>query len=456
MMASQQEFIMTPPATLSLFNFNIINDSATNALTSIFDGTRQTVAFLNAHCINVSAKDATYRWALKRATALLPDGSGLQLAARIHGSKFAENLNGTDLFPHIMQKAADCGSKIFLFGSLPGVAEKAARNAKAHVPGLEIAGTRHGFFAPDEEADIIDAINASGADVVLVALGVPRQDVWIARNRHRLNARVVFGVGAQFDFWAGRVSRAPMLLRKLGMEWVWRLAIEPRRMFTRYILGNPAFVMRSVKTRLSEGINISWDNAVRRLLDLTLSGGALLALAPLIGLIGLAIKLESPGPVFFTQTRIGKNGVPFKIFKFRSMYADAEARREALLHTSQRKGVCFKNKNDPRVTRVGRLLRRFSLDELPQILNVFKGQMAIVGPRPALPQEVAAYPAKALGRLAVKPGLTGIWQVSGRAEISFERMINMDLAYAKSRTIFSDLALIALTFRAVLTGRGAY
>jgi lipopolysaccharide/colanic/teichoic acid biosynthesis glycosyltransferase len=203
-------------------------------------------------------------------------------------------------------------------------------------------------------------------------------------------------------------------------------------------------------------MRISWDNALRRLLDITLSGGALLALAPLIGLIGLAIKLESRGPVFFTQTRVGKDGAPFKIYKFRSMFADAEARRAAVLHLSQRKGVCFKSKDDPRISRVGKILRRFSLDELPQILNVFKGQMAIVGPRPALPQEVEAYPAKALGRLDVKPGLTGLWQVSGRAEISFDRMVNMDLAYAKSRTIFSDIALIALTFRAVLTGRGAY
>jgi lipopolysaccharide/colanic/teichoic acid biosynthesis glycosyltransferase len=227
-------------------------------------------------------------------------------------------------------------------------------------------------------------------------------------------------------------------------------------MFKRYILGNPAFILRSLNSRLSEMFNISWDTALRRMLDLVLSGGALIALAPLIGIIGLAIKLECPGPVFFTQTRVGKNGTHFKIYKFRSMYADAEARRAALLHTSQRAGVCFKNRNDPRVTRVGKVLRRFSLDELPQIFNVFKGQMAIVGPRPALQQEVSAYPPKAMGRLAIKPGLTGLWQVSGRAEVSFDRMINMDLAYAKSQTIFSDIAMIALTFRAVLTGRGAY
>jgi exopolysaccharide biosynthesis WecB/TagA/CpsF family protein len=286
---------MTQPTILKLFKFNIINDTRQTVLDAIFDGTRQTVAFLNAHCINVSSNDSTYRWALERATALLPDGSGLQLAARMHGSKFVENLNGTDLFPHIMQKAADCGHKVFLLGSLPGIAEKAALNAQSKVPGLEIAGTHHVFFASAEEADVIDKINASGADVVLVALGVPRQDVWIARNRHRLTARIVFGVGAQFDFWAGRVSRAPVLLRKSGMEWVWRLAIEPRRMFKRYVLGNPEFVLRSLKSRLSHSFQISWENAVRRVLDLVLSGGALFALAPLIGLIGFAIKLESPG-----------------------------------------------------------------------------------------------------------------------------------------------------------------
>jgi exopolysaccharide biosynthesis WecB/TagA/CpsF family protein len=453
---SKQEAKMKQSTTLKLFDFDIFNEKRKQALDFIFGGGRQTIAFLNAHCVNVAANDVAYRWALKKATALLPDGSGMQLAARLHSSKFVENLNGTDLFPDIMQRAYENEFKIFLFGSQPGVAEKAALKAKSMVPGLEIAGTQHGFFKASEDNDIISKINSSGANVVLVALGVPYQDVWIARNRHRLSARIVFGVGAQFDFWSGRVSRAPAVLRKTGLEWIWRLAIEPSRMFKRYIIGNPEFILRSLLSRLSQFVKISWDDALRRSLDIVLSSGAIVALAPLVGLIGLAIKLESPGPIFFTQIRVGKSGVAFKIYKFRSMFQDAEARLASVLHTSQRKGVCFKNRNDPRITRLGKFLRRFSLDELPQILNVFKGEMAIVGPRPALPKEVAAYSAKALGRLYAKPGLTGLWQVSGRAEISFDRMVNMDLAYAKSRTIFSDIAMIALTFRAVLAGRGAY
>lgn len=138
------------------------------------------------------------------------------------------------------------------------------------------------------------------------------------------------------------------------------------------------------------------------------------------------------------------------------MTTDAETRRAALLASSDREGVCFKSRHDPRVTRVGRFIRRFSIDELPQILNVLRGEMAIVGPRPALPCEVAAYPARALGRLAVKPGITGVWQVSGRATIGFDQMVEMDLSYADSRTLMLDLILILKTFGAVTSGRGAY
>ena len=141
------------------------------------------------------------------------------------------------------------------------------------------------------------------------------------------------------------------------------------------------------------------------------------------------------------------------MLKFRSMIRDAERSRTT---PSDREGICFKARHDRRITRVGRVLRRFSLDELPQILNLLRGDMALVGPRPALPREVAAYPAHAFERLRVRPGLTGLWQVSGRAEISFERMIEMDIAHARARSILLDLLVIALTFRALWTGRGAY
>jgi lipopolysaccharide/colanic/teichoic acid biosynthesis glycosyltransferase len=194
----------------------------------------------------------------------------------------------------------------------------------------------------------------------------------------------------------------------------------------------------------------------KRVLDLALVVPGLVMLAPLFLAIALAIRISSPGPVFFLQTRIGMGGVPFRMVKFRSMRPDAEALRAALLADSDRQGLCFKSRRDPRITPVGRVLRRLSLDELPQLWNVLRGEMSLVGPRPALPEEVAAYPARAFGRLAVLPGITGPWQVSGRAEIGFDAMVELDLGYAADPSPRRDLAILAATASAVLSGRGAY
>ncbi len=449
---------MQPTATIDLFGFDIVDADSRTALAVLLDAPQRiTAAFVNAHCVNSAARDDGYAAALASAGLLLPDGSGLQLAAKMTGRRFRENLNGTDLFVPLCRAAAERRLSVYFLGARPGVAEDAARAAGAIAPDLRIAGTAHGYFDDAEEDAVIERINRSGADILLVALGVPRQDVWIARNRRRLAPRIAMGVGAQFDFWSGRLQRAPVAWRRVGCEWAWRLMLEPRRMFTRYVVGNPLFVVRAAKHaalwRLSRVDPVA---AAKRALDVALAGTALALLAPLFLGLAAAIRAESAGPVFFRQTRVGRDGKPFRIFKFRSMFRDAEARRAALLATSDREGVCFKSRSDPRVTRTGRLLRRFSLDELPQILNVLKGEMSIVGPRPALPEEVAAYPARARRRLAVRPGITGLWQVSGRADIGFDKMVDMDIAYAESRSALLDILLILLTVRAVVTGRGAY
>lgn len=454
-MPTAASFDTLPRSTL--FGLPIVNatlDQATDDL--LRGGKRLRVSFVNAHCINQMQHNTDYRAALLTADRVLPDGIGVELAARMNGQSLAANLNGTDLVPHLLRKARTMGLSVFLFGGRPGVAEDAAERLLRDMHGLRIVGTRDGFGGAADADEAIAAINASGADIVLVALGVPMQDVWLARNAHRLNARLTLGVGALLDFLANRVSRAPALVRRAKMEWVWRLAMEPRRMARRYLIGNAVFMLRETRHALRTHATTQSGTAAKRLLDLAVSGGALVLLAPLFVLVALMLKAESSGPIFFRQTRIGKDGQPFTIFKFRSMYQSSGQPSAALRAQSDRQGICFKSRNDPRVTRVGRVLRRYSIDELPQILNVLLGDMSIVGPRPALPEEVAAYPANALGRLAVKPGLTGIWQVSGRAEINFDRMVAMDLAYARSHSILLDLLLIAMTFRAVISGRGAY
>ena len=194
----------------------------------------------------------------------------------------------------------------------------------------------------------------------------------------------------------------------------------------------------------------------KRPLDLAVGLLALVVAGPIFLIIAALVRLSSPGSVFFAQTRIGKNGQPFKMYKFRSMYIDAEARRAEVLAQSDREGICFKSKNDPRITPVGRWLRRLPLDELPQVLNVIKGDMSLVGPRPALPSEVAVYPARAMQRLSVLPGITGLWQVSGRAEIGFDEMVEMDIHYARNAGLITDLSIMLRTFGAVFSGRGAY
>ena len=443
--------------TVPLFGVQVVSAPAAAVVEDLLaSGALRRVAFVNAHCANVMARDPAYAAALQTADRVLPDGIGVEQAARVNGMEIAANLNGTDFVPLLLRAAAERGRSVFLFGGAAGVAADAADRLARDIPGLRIAGHRDGFDGAADTDAAVAAINASGADILLVAMGVPAQDIWLDRNADRLRPVLTLGVGALFDFLAGRVARAPAPVRKARMEWLWRLAQEPRRLASRYLLGNLAFLAREGAGALRDSRDAQPQALAKRVLDVTLAGAAALALAPLLALTAAAIRLDSPGPALFRQTRVGRDGRPFTIYKFRSMHLDAEARRAGLLARSDRAGICFKARHDPRITRVGRILRRFSIDELPQIFNVLRGEMSIVGPRPGLPEEVAAYPARAHGRLAVKPGLTGIWQVSGRAEIGFDRMVDMDLAYARSRSLLLDLLLIAMTFRAVLSGRGAY
>lgn len=444
--------------TLSLFGLPLLNADRSTAVAHLLNRAgKTTAAFLNAHCVNTAASDKTYARALRAADVVLPDGAGISLAVKMTGRKLRKNLNGTDLCMPLCQEAARKGLSIYLLGAAPGVADDAANNLITQVPGLRIAGTQDGFFGPANTQTVIQQINNSGADIVMVAMGVPLQDIWLYQHRNALNARLVMGVGALFDFRAGRVKRAPLIVRKAKLEWAWRLALEPRRMFKRYVLGNPAFVLRAAFHAVQyRRVPAPVMPLSKRLLDIGVASAALLILSPVLAATAIAVKTTSRGPVFFHQRRVGLRGEKFSMIKFRSMRQDSENLRGDLLTQSEREGVCFKMKDDPRITRVGKFIRRFSIDELPQLLNVLRGEMSLVGPRPALPSEVALYPTGALRRLNAVPGITGIWQVSGRAEISFARMVAMDVAYLRSKSMILDLMLLALTARAVFSGRGAY
>jgi exopolysaccharide biosynthesis polyprenyl glycosylphosphotransferase len=193
----------------------------------------------------------------------------------------------------------------------------------------------------------------------------------------------------------------------------------------------------------------------KRVFDVVMSGLVLVALAPLLAAVAAAIRLDSPGPIFFRQRRVGQNGRVFEMLKFRSMYRDAEARLELLRSQNEMSGPVFKMANDPRVTRVGRFLRRTSLDEFPQFWNVLEGNMSIVGPRPPIPSEVRQYKRWQRRRLSMKPGITCIWQISGRNNVDFDRWMELDLQYIDEWSLWGDIRICFRTIPAVLSARGA-
>jgi lipopolysaccharide/colanic/teichoic acid biosynthesis glycosyltransferase len=195
----------------------------------------------------------------------------------------------------------------------------------------------------------------------------------------------------------------------------------------------------------------------KRLIDVVGSLVGIVCLFWLFILVALVIKVEDPkGPVFFKQTRVGKDGKEFKMYKFRSMVSNAEEKLEALLQYNEVSGAMFKMKRDPRVTKIGRILRKTSIDELPQLLNVLKGEMSLVGPRPPLPREVEEYSMYDKQRLIVIPGCTGLWQTSGRSNLSFEQMIELDLKYISTRSLKTDIMLILKTVKVLFTTKDAY
>ncbi len=195
--------------------------------------------------------------------------------------------------------------------------------------------------------------------------------------------------------------------------------------------------------------------ALKRALDITVSSILLVGLSPMFLLTALLIKLDSPGPVFFRQARAGKNGRQFMMIKFRSMRKDAEKLRESLQALNEIDGPAFKIRNDPRVTRFGRFIRKYSIDEFPQLINVWIGEMSLVGPRPPVLSDATKYTWDQRRRLSVKPGMTGLWQVSGRSDTSFEELVELDLKYIDNWSLMNDFQILFKTFDAVVKGRGA-
>lgn len=266
-------------------------------------------------------------------------------------------------------------------------------------------------------------------------------------------------VGVDAVILAAPDALDPVSLRELG----WRLAeldislslapsleeVAGSRLRTESVGGLPVVHIEYPKLRGSAA-------SIKRGFDIVFSLTALIMIAPILAVLALAVVIDSRGSVLFKQERIGLNHSRFTMFKIRSMVVDAEQRRQMLLADSEGNEVLFKMRRDPRITRIGGVLRRFSLDELPQFLNVLRGEMSVVGPRPPLPGEVESYDELADRRLLVKPGITGLWQVQGRSDLSWEDSLRLDLYYVENWCLSADISIVLRTVRAVVTGNGAY
>ena len=236
------------PPMINFFGIPVVNTTMQEAVNWVVVNAagegHKLMAFVNPDCLNIAWKDANYRAVLLDADRVLPDGIGVHLGCRMLGLALRANVNGTDMFPMLCEAAARERLPIYLLGARPGVARAAADKMVERYPGLEIAGTADGYFLPEDEASVVNAINASGARILLTAFGVPRQELWLRRWRDRLAPAVSMGVGGLFDFYSGRIPRAPIWMREMGLEWVYRLMQEPGRMWRRYVIGNPLFLFR--------------------------------------------------------------------------------------------------------------------------------------------------------------------------------------------------------------------
>jgi exopolysaccharide biosynthesis polyprenyl glycosylphosphotransferase len=339
---------------------------------------------------------------------------------------------------HRARERGRCMHRVLVLGHAPAVVQMISQLHRRYHHGLQVVGAclpadQLGEAARSVEVPIFGALGAAansaaaaGADTVMV-LSCPELDGPMLRR-------------LAWDLERDDIDLivSSSLVDTAGD----RITVRP-------VDGLP--MMHIEHPRLSGGRRL-----IKSVFDLAVAALLLLLLTPVFLAIALVIKLDTGGPVFFRQVRVGRGGEMFRMVKFRTMHVDAEQRFEAMRAQNEHEGVLFKIRDDPRVTRAGRLLRRYTVDEVPQLFNVLLGEMSLVGPRPPLPAEVEQYPQDMRRRLVVKPGMTGLWQVSGRSDLSWEDSIRLDLRYVENWSLTVDLVILMRTGLAVMRGAGAY
>lgn len=452
---------------------------------SLFTPGNQTIIFTDAIALNLIGEDKLAFESLRHADLLIPKGQSLKLMLNKATINHMPAASTERLYQELLAEIEHRSIKLSLLVEEKSASSKLDALLKQLYPSLkyDIQSIDNAYrFSTSELAAKLEE---SETRIVISCLQSPNQERMLSRLNRQMRDQLFIGTGQSFIssldeltrhksgfvprlFSALLRKRQSILLRPnhwLGYLGRWvssRLEQEDDHKGlnatltrsgwgTRLLRLSIAFKAWSFRVRRPIGL------AVKRVLDLLGVGSGLLALLPLLICVALIIKLSSPGPIFYSQIRVGFRGKTFRMWKFRSMYTDADKRKAELeAQNEMAGGVLFKMKQDPRITPIGRIIRRLSIDELPQLFNVLTGEMSLVGPRPALPKEVAEYPVLARARLEVKPGLTGLWQISGRSDLPFDKQVLLDTAYVHTQSTTNDIKLIAKTIPAVISGKGAY
>jgi exopolysaccharide biosynthesis polyprenyl glycosylphosphotransferase len=337
---------------------------------------------------------------------------------------------------HRRRAAGKCTQNVIAVGHELAVADLVNELRREHHHGLTVVGAC--VTRPGESEEVADVPVYGGLDDITAAVKAFGADAVAVTACQEMNGLRLRSLAWELEKTGTDLCVAPALLDVAGP----RTTIRPTAGLTLLHVDHPQLA----------GFRL----ILKDLFDRCAAGAALVVLAPVMAALAAAVWLHDRGPALFTQVRVGKNGHTFRIYKFRTMVVDAEARRAELLGDNDLDGVLFKLRKDPRITPVGAHLRRWSFDELPQLFNVFLGHMSLVGPRPALPDEAAVYAEHVRRRLVVKPGLTGLWQVSGRSNLSWDESVRLDLRYVENWSFALDLQIIWKTISVLFRGSGAY
>jgi exopolysaccharide biosynthesis WecB/TagA/CpsF family protein len=458
------------------FGLEIFNPSPADSLDLIVEKIGEEgggiYTFLSASPWVYYHQDQRVRMCLEKSTHRFADGIATLIASRLHCGKVPRRITGPD-FTKMGLSQWSGKNMVFIGGSKGGI-QKITELFK-------ISSFIHidKEFKNLSEDDVIGTIaeirqRMPDFEIIWLGIGCPKQEIFAYYLSRILKKELlsngswsskeskknykIFCIGAALDFTSGDKKRAPKIMQKLGLEWAFRFLQEPKRLFNRTVIGNLKFLYLCLRYKLCNCKYLKTNYKThKRILDIIVSIGLLIFLSPLYFMASLAIYLQDRGPIIYKQARVGKGRVPFKFYKFRSMNVGAEELQENLeKYNESEDGIIFKMKKDPRITPIGRFLRRWSIDELPQLFNVLKGQMSLVGPRPPILRETSNFTQDQLRKFEVKPGITGLWQVSGRSLLPFKRQLELDIEYINNQCLILDLEILMKTIPTILSGRGAY